>query len=614
MRLSDYIAEKLADSGITNVFSVTGGGSMYLNDSFGHSKRLTSLYNHHEQACSMAAEAYARYTNRPAVVCVTSGPGATNAITGVLGAWMESLPMVVFSGQVRVPLMVESTGLDIRSNGVQEYPVIATVKPMTKYAVNVKNPEDIRYHLERALYLTNHGRRGPVWLDVPMDVQAMDIDPDRLRAYDPAEDADQIPKPISDETIAKVMDKLKGAERPVLFAGFGIRAAGAMDIFRKLLPVLGVPVLTGMSSVDLVEEDHPLFAGRSGMTGSRAGNFAMQNSDVYLSIGSRQSVHQTGFERDSWARCSYTILNDLDPEELKKPNLHVSLPVVGDAREFMEKLYDAAIKEGATEDHPLCSVTEWRAQVRTWRDKYPIVGPKQEGHQEDGRANIYRLSRDLSRALPEGATLALGVGTSRVACSQAFQTRKDQRVLVNSSTASMGYELPAAIGASMATEKGEVTVLTGEGSIMMNLQELQTIRTNRLPVRIFLNCNGGYHTCRQTQRNYFGEPLIDIGPESGDLSFPDPEKLAETFGFGFVRIHSNEELGEKLDQILKMPLPMICAVDISPLQKTEPKCASRRIANGALVSAPLEDMAPFLDRRELEENLYIPMTEGEKAR
>lgn len=614
MRVSDYIAEKLADEGINQLFSVTGGGAMYLNDSFGHNQRLSCIYQHHEQACAMAAEAYARYSNRMAAVCVTSGPGATNALTGVLGAWMESLPMIVFSGQVRVPLMVESTGLNIRAYGVQEYPVIPTVRPMTKYAVSLTKVEEVRYHLERALYVSRTGRKGPVWLEVPMDVQAMEIDPEELRAYDPKEDAGQVPQPIPDEVITEVLERLVKAERPVLFAGFGIRHSGGMEIFRKLIRTLGIPVLTGMSSVDLVEEQNPYYAGRSGMTGSRAGNFAMQNSDVYLSIGSRQSVHQTGFDAKSWTREAYTILNDVDAEELKKPNLHVSLPVIGDAAEFMQKLYEGAKKLGADEDHPLCKVEPWVLQCRKWREQYPVAGEKQTGPQPDGKANIYRFARDLSRALPKEATLVLGVGTSRVAASQVFETKKGQRVIVNSATASMGYELPAALGVSIAKGKGEVSILTGEGSLMMNLQELQSIITNHLPVRIFLNCNGGYHTCRLTQKNFFGEPLIDIGPESGDLSFPEPEKIAAAFGFGFARIRSNEEIEEKLPEILKMPLPLICAVDISPLQITQPKAASRRIGNGALVSAPLEDLSPFLDRKELEENLYIPMTDGEKER
>ena len=324
-KVSDYIADYIAERGIRDVFTVTGGGAMHMNDSFGHHPVLKCTYHHHEQAAAMAAEAYARVDNQMAAVCVTSGPGAVNALTGVLCAWTDSIPMIVFSGQVRYDTTVRSSGLKLRTMGVQEYDITLSAAPMTKYAVMVERAEDIRYHLERALYLALHGRRGPVWLDVPLNVQGAVIEPEKLRRYDPGEDADEIPEKISWETAARVLDRIMGSSRPVVFVGNGVRLSRGYASFRRLADLLGVPLVTGMSSVDAVETDHSLYVGRNGGTGDRAGNFAIQNCDLLLSLGSRQSFLQTGFYYQTWAREAYTILNDIDGEELKKPSLHVEI-------------------------------------------------------------------------------------------------------------------------------------------------------------------------------------------------------------------------------------------------------------------------------------------------
>ena len=617
MKVSDYLVHLCADAGIRDVFVVNGGGAMHMNDSFGHSPAMRCTYQHNEQACAMAAEAYARVQQRPAMALVTSGPGATNAMTGVLCAWMESIPMLVISGQVRFETTVRSSGLNLRSMGIQEYDITKAAAAMTKYAVMIERKEDVRYCAERALYEMMHGRKGPVWLDVPLDVQAAEIDPEALDGFTPeAESAADYPE----ELIEQIIGKLKHAERPVLFGGYGVRAAGGEKLFRELAELLGAPVLTGMSSVDLFPVDHPLYAGRTGMTGSRGGNLTMAGSDVFFSVGSRQSFLQTGFNYQDWAREAYTILNDLDPEELKKPNLHVSLPVAGDARTLMEQLIRRLREMGITEAHPLTADPSWTVRSAARERRYPVVTAAEKGPQPDGKGNLYAFYDMLSEKLPEGAQLLASCGTSRVAGTQAFRVKEGQRFYTNSATASMGYGLPAAVGLARAlnpagNEAGRiVNVVDGEGSCMMNLQELQTITTNRLPVRIFLICNGGYHSIRQTQQAYFGEPLVGIGEESGDLGFPDPAKLAGTFGLSYGACLRNETLDEDLAAAMELPLPALIRVEVSPLQKTEPKAASRKLEDGRMVSAPLEDMAPFLSREDLEAELEIPMTESERLR
>lgn len=608
-KVSDYIADFIARWGIQDIFTVTGGGAMHLNDAFGHHEKLHCTYQHHEQACAMAAEAYARVENKMAAVCVTTGPGATNAITGVLGGWMDSIPMVIFSGQARYATTVPASGLPLRSMGVQECNIVPVVTPLTKYAHMVVHPEDIRYHLEKALYFAVTGRPGPVWLDIPLDVQGAVVETEKMPSYDPKENPELLPKSISEDVVEQILDKLQESSRPVLFPGNGVRLAGAIEEFRYLAEILGVPVITGMSSVDAIESDHPLFVGRSGGTGTRPGNFALQNSDVLLSIGNRQGFAQTGFQFKDWARESYTILNDIDENELKKPSLHVSLPVCGDAGELIKKLVTAARNRGASKEQPLFSGEDWKRQCSLWKEKYPVVTKKHYETTEEGCTNIYAFYEELSKAMKENQNLMVSVGTSRVAGSQAFRVKKGQRFITNPNTASMGFCLPGAIGVCIASGKKPVVCVTGEGSLQMNLQELQTIWQNRLPVKLFVINNQGYHSIRQTQQNYFGEPLVGVGEESGDLSFPDLEKLIPAYGFPYRSIHTSEELQEKIEEVLNFDGAIVCEVFVTKYQKTEPKTSAKKLPDGRMVSAPLEDMYPFLSREELEDNMYIPLPE-----
>ena len=609
-KVSDYIADVLAGTGIRQVFTVTGGGAMHLNDSLGHHPALACMYHHHEQAAAMAAEAYARVDNRMAAVCVTSGPGATNALTGVLCGWMDSIPMIVLSGQVRYDTTVRSSGLNIRTMGVQEYDVVRSAEPMTKYAVMVEKPEEIRYHLEKALYLAINGRPGPCWLDIPLNVQSAVVETDELEGFDSAKEEmrqEAAEQNMDLETLEQILDKIRESRRPVLFAGHGIRLAGAYDRFQKLVNLLGIPVVTGMSSIDLMESGHPLYVGRNGGTGDRAGNFAVQNSDLLLSLGSRQSFLQTGFHFETWAEKAYTILNDIDGEELKKKSLHVDLPVVGDVGKMIDRLLLLLEKKGCSLKNPWFSGREaceiWRQQCLTWKKKYPVVSQKHYEELEPGRTNIYAFYRELSKCMREDSQIVVSVGTSRVAGSQAFYMKQGQRFYTNAVTASMGYGLPAAIGVCVASGRKEVVCVTGEGSLQMNLQELQTIRHHRLPIRIFVINNEGYHSIRQTQTSYFHGNLVGVGEESGDLSFPDLSRLIPAYGITYETIRNSETLEQDICRVLAGPAPCVCQVFVTKQQKTEPKLASRQLPDGTMVSASLEDMYPFLSREELEENM-----------
>lgn len=593
-KVSDYIADFLVRNGITDMFSVVGGGAMHLNDSFGHHPGLHITYNHHEQASAIAAEAYARVDNRIAAVCVTTGPGATNAITGVAGAWMDSIPMLVFSGQARYATTVYASGLKLRTRGVQEFDITGSVGNMTKYCALVTDPTKLRYHLEKSLYLAKSGRPGPCWLDIPLDIQSATVETDELAGFtpDPA-----VEKPVADAVLEDVLDRIRKAERPVIFVGNGVRLAGAHKKFLELVSRLNVPVVNGMSSVDAMAYDHPLYVGRNGSTGDRAGNFAVQNSDLLLSLGSRLSFFQTGFNYESWARAAYKIVNDIDPDELEKDSIQADCKLCCDVKWLIEALLEKL-------PEALPAKSEWVTCCRNWKQKYPVTRPK---HYEDPRPNIYVFYKELSTRMGDGDALVVSAGTSRVAGSQASRITEGMRFFTNPSCAAMGYGLPAAIGVCVARGNKPTVVCTGEGSLQMNIQELQTILHNRLPIKIFINNNEGYHSIRMTQNSFFGKPLIGIGDESGDLSFPDLAKLAPAYGFPFRRCEDPADVVQTVEWALAQDGPCICEMMLSPLQLTEPKAASKKLPDGRMVSAPLEDMAPFLPEEELRENMFIPM-------
>lgn len=605
-RLADYVADFLLAHGVKDVFSVVGGGAMHLNDALGHHEKLNVTYNHHEQACAMAAEAYARLENKIAAVCVTTGPGGTNALTGVVGGWLDSIPMFIISGQVRYDTTArfaqQFTGTPLRAMGDQEYDIVKSVQPMTKYAVMIEDPKTIRYHLERAWHLATTGRPGPVWIDIPVNFQGCFIETDDLIGYDPAEDDAKLPPKVSEDTVQAVLEKIRRAKRPVFHAGYGIRLSGAYSVFRSVLEKLNIPVVTYWNAVDLIEDDHPLYCGRAGNMGDRPGNWALQNADLILAIGTRISIRQVGYNWKTWARAAEVIMVDIDQAELKKPTLHVEMPIWADARDFLSKL-DELVEERVSNQ------SEWLETCARWKRDYPAVLPRQ--WEENGEtANVYAFVRYLSSRLPENSLTAVSNGACCVVGNQAYVIQKGSRMANNSAIASMGYGLPAAIGTCIGGGRRETICLEGDGSIMMNLQELQTILTNKLPIKIFLINNSGYHSIRITQSNLFKEhSKVGIGPESGDLSFPEYRRIAEAFGYSYFCAHSNAEMKAVVDQVLAMEGPVFTEIFTDTTQVWEPKSSTKRLADGTLVSPPLEDLAPFLPREELEKQMFIPMVE-----
>lgn len=638
MKISNYIAQRLVELGISQVFTVTGGGAMHLNDALGHQEGLTCLYNHHEQACAIAAESYARIKGQIAAVCVTTGPGGTNAITGVLGGWLDSIPMLILSGQVRYDTTARWSGVGIRAMGDQEFDITKAVDCMTKYSEMVIDPMRIRYCLEKAVYLAYSGRPGPAWLDIPLNVQGAYVETDDLISFDPEDyenggdgwisvsdakitedesglgEKRQILPPKPDKNaVRQVLLKIKDASRPVINAGNGIRIGQAHDAFMRVAEKLGVPVVTGWNSQDCIYDAHPLYTGRGGGMGDRPGNFAIQNSDLVLSLASRLSIRQVGYNFATWAREAYVIVNDIDPEELKKPSVHSDMRIHADVKDLLAAMEDLLDHEFmATREAPLFkggtgieSLT-WNETCRMWKETYPVVLPKHYSQDDHKEVNIYAFIKELSSRLPENRITVVGNGSACVVGGHAYVIKPGQRFVSNSAVASMGYDLPAAIGISKADPGEDIILVTGDGSIQMNLQELQTIIHHRLPIKIFVINNGGYHSIRQTQKNYFGEPLVGIGDDSRDLSFPDMEKLSAAYGYPYVRARHNGEIDQALLHTLSVNGPVICEVFVSRDQNFEPKSAAKRLPDGTMVSPPLEDLSPFLSEEEMDRNMIIP--------
>lgn len=844
IKLANYISETLVANGITQNFSVTGGGAMHLNDAFGHQKGMHTLYQHHEQACAMAAESYARIYNRPALLCVTSGPGGTNAITGVLGAWLDSIPMLIISGQVRYDNTArwaeEQNGTRLRAMGDQEFDITKSIDCMTKYSEMLTDPYRVRYALEKCIYLSQTGRPGPCWLDIPVDIQGKYIETDELIGFDPADfaaggdgwatspdattridayprcrnafarspyeanavdhatvtsaqahavdhasvtdtaagipaasgsaaamtspaavaaeayaaahrisaDADTSKReaavpPVDPQQVQTILEKIRVSRRPIFYTGNGIRIAGAESLFLEVAHCLNIPVVVGWNGPDIIPSDDPLYVGRPGGRGDRPGNLAVQNADLILSIGSRLNIRQVGYDFKSWARDAYVIVNDIDADELRKPSVHCDLAVHADARQLLKCLLRELHVLGHTPAHPLfqggegllrddalrvChtelarqdvlaenAVTQtpaeasssdavtvnkettpagtrlsWLATCAFYRDNYPTILPEYLAPSDPplspedpaSFANVYALIKEVSDQAAPGQVTVVGNGSPCVAGGQAYRIKPGTRFISQDGVASMGYGLPAAIGAAVAVhasveatpcggadaslpretsdanagdaqqdhdysalaadpsfhesaddrlaaelrdpywtgrdehypayEKHDILVLTGDGSIQMNLQELQTIISHQLPIKIFVINNGGYHSIRQTQTNLFrGEPLVGIGVDSGmggvqDLSFPDMEKIAHAYGFPFIRAHHNEELHDAVARTLATDGPAICEIMVTLTQQFLPKSAAKRLPDGSIISPPLEDLAPYLPDEEMDRIMIVP--------
>lgn len=600
VRVSDYFASYLAQNGVKHNFTVPGGGAMYLNDSFAQNPDIKCIYVQHEQAAAIAAEAYVRMNNELPLVCCTTGPGGTNTLTGVLGAWLDSIPMLVISGQIRYATTARANQIAVRAMGDQEFDITPMVAHMTKYAVMITNPKMAKYHLQKAIYLAEHGRPGPVWLDVPLDIQSAMIDPEDFVEFNPAELEDTLPPVPGDALLQEIIERIRNAKRPVINAGNAIRIADAYDEFQQVVAQLNIPVVTGFNSIDTIPGDNPLYIGRGGLMGDRAGNWAVQNSDLVLSIGSRLGVRQVGYNVKNWARESFVIMVDVDRNELRKPSIHVELPVHADTKVFLQRLL--TVLNGET----LPPKPQWLETCTQWKKQYPVVTEKH--YAEGNLANAYCFIDVLTKQLPEDSKIVVGNGTAYVAGSQATLIKNGTRFISNSGAASMGYDLPAAIGACFAEDCRETICITGDGSIQMNLQELQTIVFHKLPIKLFVINNQGYHSMRQTEGNLFSEhPRFGVGPESGDLSFPSMERIAAAYGIPYCKVTRNSEMAEVVRQTLAADGFVMCEIFVTLDQKFEPKSATKRLEDGTLVSPPLEDLAPFLPREELKRIMLIPL-------
>lgn len=598
-RLADYVFEYLASKGVDHVFMITGGGAMFLNDAIGRTPGLKYVCCHHEQSCAMAAEGYARVSGKVGVVNVTTGPGTINALNGVFGAYTDSIPMLVISGQNKRETILPTYNIPgLRQLGEQEADIVSMVKGITKYAVLVNDPATIRYHLERAFHLATAGRPGPTWVDIPVDVSNTMIDPATQRGYDPAEDDRPMAAATLSAAVTDVLARLERAERPVIMAGSGVRLAGAVEVFSRITARLGVPVTTAWTAHDLVASDDPNFCGRPGSIGDRPGNFTVQNSDVLLVLGSRLNIRQVSYNWKDFARHAFKIQVDADQAELIKPLVKPDLPLQCDLKVFLEEME----RQLQTRGFDRARQAKWLAWCRDRVAAFPNVTPKMR--EPKAKINPYVFLDALMRRLNGDDVVVCGNGSACVVTFQVAEIKKGLRLFCNSGSASMGYDIPAAIGAAFA-HRGRVICLAGDGSGMFNLQELQTIAHHRLPIKVVMLSNEGYLSMRTTQMNFFKGHLVGEGPRSG-VSFPDFVKVGEAFGLPSVRIE-DLDFSAALDRFLATEGPALADVILDPEQLFEPKLAARQLPDGKIVSPSLEDMWPFLPREELGKNMLVPL-------
>jgi acetolactate synthase-1/2/3 large subunit len=605
-RVADLIARLLVEHGIQDVFMLTGGGAMHLNDALGREKGLRKVFTHHEQSAAIAAESYCRLTNRPAAVNVTTGPGGVNALNGVYGAYVDSIAMVVVSGQVKRETCAPNFPMPLRQLGDQEIDIVSMVRGITKYAVVLDDPLKARKVVEKALYLCRRGRPGPVWIDVPIDVQAAPVDFDALEPFDPAEldDAGEAPNTAAelgaltgaalDAEVSAMLAEFCAAERPVVLAGAGVRLSGQHEAFLRFVERFGAPVVTGWNAHDNLPEEHPLYAGRPGSVGDRAGNFAVQTADYVLVLGSRLNIRQISYNWQSFARNGKVAMVDIDRAELEKPTLSLHRPIHADLREFFAAA--ETIATSASDNSEARAAFLRRCRERS--AKYPVVLP--EYWSDEGPINPYVFGKVLFDELEEGDIVVSGDGTACVTIFQAAQLKPGQRLYTNSGCASMGYDLPGAIGAYYGAGGKRIICLAGDGSIMMNLQELQTIAGHDLPIKLFVLNNDGYHSIRQSQQNHFPDNIVGCGPDSG-LTFPEFDRLAAGFGIASSKVARDADLASAIRAALDSNGPHLCEVMIDKRQEFAPKLSSRRLEDGTMISPPLEDLSPFLATEELAE-------------
>jgi len=599
IKVADYLAGRLAElTGSKHCFLLSGGGMLHLLDAIGRCDQIIPIPMHHEQAAVIAADAYGRVNNTIGVAFVTSGPGGTNAVTGVAGAWLESTPLLVISGQVsRATWKWDSR---VRQMGFQEIDIIPIVKSITKYAVMVLEPTEIRYHLEKAIFLAKSGRPGPVWLDIPLDVQAAEIEDSNLKSFNPNEIPPFIePKTDTDAKIQTALEWLKESKRPLLLGGHGVWLSDSKELFNQLVNTLNIPVQTSWNGIDLIEDNHPLFFGRHNSYGPRYPNFIVQNCDLLISIGSRLGLQQIGFNYRAFAREAKKIIIDIDLTELQKPTICPDLAIKTDAKYFIEQM----LKEIKNTSFKVPDVTPWIEWCKERKAKYPICS--KDYLLDDGYVDPYVFVNSLSEVLPENSLIIPGSsGTGFTVSNQVFKIKKGQRFFTSKGLAAMGYGLPSSIGGCFGAGEKETVTIIGDGGFQLNIQELQTIAYHHLPIKIFYFNNHGYLSIRATQRTYCQGRLIGSDPSSG-VSFPNLQKISEAYGISYAKIARNENLNEQIYHVLQINGPIICEVMLNPDTIPLPKLASYKKADGSMESRPLEDLYPLLPREEFHSNMII---------
>jgi acetolactate synthase-1/2/3 large subunit len=601
MKLSDYVVRFIAEQGVKHVFLVTGGGAMHLNQSLGAEPAIEAVCNSHEQASAICAEGYSKATNHLGVCMVTTGPGGTNAVTGVAGAWLDSTPTLFISGQVKRPdrmFAKDGSPLGMRQLGVQEVDIVSIVKPITKYAVTVLEPGEIRYHLEKAVYLALNGRPGPVWIDIPLDVQASPIDdPAALRAFDSAELEDCPTNANLAEEVTRLIEKLNQSERPLLFAGNGIRLAHAEQEFEQLRTLLGVPTVATWCAADLVPSDDPTYVGRPGSVAARGANFALQNSDYLLAIGVRLDFAITGYAPQNLAREAHKIAVDIDAAELAKLHPYLQQPICADAKLFLQELLRQQHNIQKRDRSP------WQARCVDWKTRYPVV--TEEHRKPEGLVSIFNLAEVIGTEVSREDRLVVGNSGSAIEIYLlACPTLHSQRLYHTAGLGAMGYAVPMAIAVATANPGREVIAVDGDGGFMFNIQELETIRRLALPIKFFVLNNDGYSSIRASQRAYFGEATIGADRNSG-ITIPDLSKVGAAFGLSTALIANQENLRADVRRVLNMKGPVLCDVNVLPDEMRAPRLQSYQKPDGSFVSKPLEDLFPFLPREEFLSNMIV---------
>jgi acetolactate synthase I/II/III large subunit len=593
LKLSDYVVDFLTELGIKHVFMLPGGGAMHLNDSLGKNKSISYTCNLHEQAAAIAADAYAQCLNDYGAVMVTTGPGGTNTITGLTASWLDSIPVFYISGQVKTADIGEKH--KVRQMGFQEVEITKIVAPITKYAVTVTDPKTIRFHLEKAAFLAKDGRPGPVWIDIPLDIQAVEINPSKLEKFE---------KPVRkinselDHQINETISLLSKSKRPVILVGNGVRLAGALQDFLKLIKIMGIPVLTTWKSIDFIAEDHPLYIGRPGGVGQRGANFSQQTSDLILIIGARLDLGQTAYNHKNFAPHAKKIMVDIDPNEIKKMDTKIDLPITVNAKEFISGLLKQKSKIQFSSQF-----SNWLKHCKSLQSKYPVILP--EYWKQKKYVNDYVLIDVLSKEMSKTDLLIPG---SSGACSersmQAFMVKEGMTVFNSEALGSMGFGLAMALGGCIASGKKRTVSIEGDGGFIMNVQELELVRRMKLPIKFFILNNQGYVSIQTSQKNYFESRFVASTPKSG-LTIPSYKKIATAFGIPYVKIANHKNITKTVRSILKKNGPVLCEVMVSPDQTTQPRISSKKLPDGKMISLPMEDLWPFLDRTEFDDNMSV---------